>query len=320
MSTCLAIDAAPAAPSAVWVDGRETVHIFSLDRVDLASLPVGGQLPDRIVHRFPHAPAGVPEIAVPLDPSHLTAAGALEPDDTAARLAALDTARARWPYLPHYLVFDTPWFDDLPDLARHYGIPPETESKLGLQRVGRHGPVHRLAVRETRGRRVVSLFLGDESSAAAVVDGVPVECSAGATGLEGLPGAYTCGDVDPAALLYLMDNLGESLDRLVAAVSREGGWSGLAGATRLGELRRLQTAAADDALALVIDRCRRVIGAFAAVMDGLDAIVVSGAAEDVDAALVDDIVAGLDYLGVPDRVAVTRTSLTPALAAAIATG
>jgi len=315
LSVCLALDAAPAAPTAALIDDSQGLV---LDRFTLvAGLDALAVWPDRIVHRWPHAPVGSAEVSEPLEPDVLSAAGALEPADTAARLAVLAAALQRWPTVRQQLVFDTPWFDALPEIARHYGLPPATEAELGLRRVGRHGPVHRLATARCPGRCVASLFLGYESSAAAVVAGAPVETSAGATGLEGLPGSRTCGDVDPAALLYLMDNLGESREQVAAAAGLHGGWSGLAGVATLAELRAAETAAAHDALALLIDRCRRVIGAWAAVMNGLDAIVLSGDAEHLDPLLADEIAAGLAYLGVPDRVPVRCTELTPTLAAAL---
>lgn len=318
MNGCLAIDAAPAAPIADLIHDGAVVRRFPLDPPDgLAGVAPKSFTPSRIVHRFPHAPAGAAEVSAPVDARLLSKAGALEPDDTAARIAMLEAAFKRWPAVPQQIVFDTPWFALLPEVARHYGIPPETERKLGLQRVGRHGPVHRLATAGCCGRRVASLFLGYESSAAAVVDGRPVEISAGATGLEGLPGSRTCGDVDPAALLYLMDNLGESFAQVEQAASLRGGWSALAGVETLPQLRDDQTVAGGEALELLVDRCRRVIGSWAAIMDGLDAVVIAGDDDHVDAELVREIAAGLSYLGVGETVPVTRTALTPTLAAAL---
>jgi acetate kinase len=324
LTTCLVIDAAPACSTASAIslgDGLTTVRTVELDP-DLgpsALFAECGASLDRVVHRFPHAPAGVGEVSEALDPVALLVAGELESADSVSRVAALAFALEQRPDLPQLLVFDTPWFAALPEIARHYAIPPDAEARLGLRRVGRHGPVHRLASERCSGGKLVSIFLGYESSAAAVVNGRPVEISAGATGLEGLPGSRTVGDVDPAALLYMMENVGDDLEQVATAVGAEGGWGGLAGVRTLPDLRASATTEARDARLLLLDRCRRYIGAWAAVMDGLDGVVISGDADHVDHELIDELGAGLEYLGVPARVPLTLTDLTPALAAAIVT-
>ena len=325
MITCLTIDAAPNCYTVSTIamgNGQTTVRTSELEPGRALAEQVSDLAPSlgRIVHRFPHAPKGVAEVSKPLDAATLTVAGAVEPRDTASRIDALACALELWPGLPQRLVFDTPWFAALPDVARHYAIPPKAEAGYGLRRVGRHGPVHRLATERCAGRKLVSICLGYESSAAAVVDGRPVEISAGATGLEGLPGSRTVGDVDPAALLYLMENLGESVEQVQAAVSKDGGWAGLAGVDTLPALRAAGTAEAREAWLLLLDRCRRYIGSWAAVMGGLDGIVLSGDADHLDRGMTAELAVGLEYLGVPERVPITITSLTPSLAAAIVSG
>jgi acetate kinase len=254
--------------------------------------------PQRVVHRFIHAPRGGGETAAEANVDTLLAAGVYEPRDTLARLAALETSEERWPALPRTLVFDTPFFRDLPAEARCYAIPQDLAAELDLFRRGRHGPVHRLGVRPGR---CVSIVLAGETSVAALVDGAPVEVSCGVSALEGVPGETTCGDIDPAGVLYLVDNLGLTPEEAERALSLDGGLRGAA-----------DPADPDSGPRLLIHRLRRYVGAYAALLDGLDALVIAGGDEPLAARLA----AGLGYLGVGARVPVSHSPWTPATAAA----
>lgn len=261
---------------------------------------------DLYVHRFVVAPDGAPEVCADLDPAAVTAAGWAEPADTAARCATYAQARAARPEQPHLVVFDTVFFDPLPAAARTYALPAELAERHGLRRRGRHGPLHRLAA--ATARRVVSVYLGPEASVAALVGGSPVEVSAGLTAAAGIPGGTTCGDLDPAVVLYLADALGRSLDEIERALVREGGLTGYSrGRATPAELLADDDADARLALAALSHRVRRYVGAYAAVMGGLDALVFSAEPGYLLPPLRDAIVAGLGYLGVGAHVPVIES-------------
>lgn len=277
----------------------------------LASLVVDGQLawagpaseltdvsPDCVVHRFVHAPAECDECA-PALPGRLEAeiaelerAGRFERWELPARVASLRAAAAQFPGCRACYVFDTPFFRALPQVARCYALPQDLAIELDLFRRGRHGLVHRRAA--TAGR-CVSVVLDGDVSVAALADGRPVEVSAGVSALEGVPGATTVGDIDPAAILYLVDRVGLSLDQVEQALVREGG-----------------LAASPD---LLVHRLRRYIGAYSAVLGGLDTLVFSGASPE----LAGEVAAGLTYLGVTPTLS-AWTVATAAAAAADSAG
>ncbi len=277
-----------------------TPLMFDVD-LNPAGVPWPVLPPGVAVHRLCHAPAGLPEVvpAEQVTPEALTFAGRFEPRDTQRRVTALGAALAAHPELTHYLVFDTPFFDDLPEVARHYAVAPELAAEHGLYRTGRHGPVHR---RAAQAGRCVTVALTASPTVAAVRDGRPLEISGGLSGLEGVPGHSTVGDIDPAAILYLVDTLGMELDAVERALTLEGGYVGLS---------------ADDhhelAASVTVHRLRRAIGSAVAVMDGLDALVFAGEVQDE---FVERVAAGLSYLGVGDRVPVVRVPWTPLTAAA----
>lgn len=249
-----------------------------------------------IVHRFPHAPPDWPE-ALPVtavDLDVLRHAGRFEPADTDARLDLLaasleDIDRED---VPHWLVFDTAFFATLPERARHTALPADLAELHGIYRTGRHGPVHR---RAATGGRCISITGGEVITVAALDGGAPRECTAGLTALEGVPGAQTSGDLDPAAILYLMEPVGLSLDEVEAALTTEGG---LAAIDRGQPDRTLSQR-------ILVHRLRRAIGRAAVVLDGVDGVVWSGGLDPSFAALVGE---GLPHLGLEDPA---RHSFSP---------
>ena len=302
MTTCRVVEAS-AATTALW-SVAFAPRVMAVPADDPAPL---------VIHRFRHAPAGAPEVDPSPVPAAISAAGRVQAADTAAQLAAWDDLRRRWPASRHVVVYDDAWFAALPPAARHTALPTEFAAEHGVIRTGGHGPVHRLASAAAGAGRVVSVLLGAASSVAAVADGQPLECSSGATGLEGVPGGVTCGDVDPAVLLYLVDRLGWSVDRVEQAVAREGG---LAGVSR-GRGTLAAVGADDDdarvAAEFLAHRLKRTIGGYAALLGGLDALVFSG---EFDGAWLGALLRGLRYLGVGRTVTVTTTPWTPVVAAA----
>lgn len=319
MTACLVLDASPAGLTVTQVRLGPPVVLTS------ATLDPRRQLQElqatraedvaAFVHRLLHAPPGAPEVDGSPDLAAVAAAGCVEPEETCLRLDILAAARRRWPEHRHLVVYDDAWFAELPEPARSYALPPEPVTPRAYRRAGRHGPVHRLAAAEAGAERVVSVLIGPESSAAAVLAGRPVDITAGATGLEGLPGYRTAGDLDPAAVLYLLDPLGESPGSVERALTIDGGVAGVSGGKRaLPELRAAGDEASAEALRWLARRVRRAVGALAAVLDGLDVLVLSGAPVDLDDLLAEDIAGGLAYLLAGRKL--VRTPLTPALAAA----
>lgn len=275
---------------------------------------------ERVVHRFIHTPPGVPEASDQIELEAVAAAGEVEPDDTIARLAVWRHARTLWPDRRHTAVFDTAWFADLPAVARCYALP--LDLAVAYPRRGRHGPVHRRAAATAAAERVVSVYLDRESSVAAVRDGRPVEVSAGATALEGVPGGGTVGDVDPAALLYLVEHAGVTVPELERLLRTESGLAGWSGSDSAVACRHADDPAGLAALSFIAHRVRRYVGAYAAVLGGIDALVISHAPCFADPPLFRDIAGGLEYLGVGSRapVIIAADDLATACAAAALEG
>ncbi len=237
------------------------------------------------------------EALVPLAPLHL-------PHNLAGIRAALEAL----PDVPHVAVFDTAVHATLPRRAHTYALPHEAAVKHGIRRYGFHGPSHAWVAEraaewlqaDVRDLRLITCHLGGGCSVTAWENGASVETSMGLTPLEGLVMASRSGDVDPGALIAFARAEGLDLDGLDAVLNRQSGFVGLAGSK---DLRDLEARAADGddaarlAIAVFAHRVRKYIGAYAAVLDGVDAIVLTGGIGENAVAMRQRIAQRFGYLG-----------------------
>lgn len=287
--------------------GGPATHEAALDHV-LADLDVAV---DAVGHRVVHGGEAFVHPTL-LDDEVVAAIEALvplAPLHAPANLAGIAAARARFPALPHVAVFDTAFHATLPRRARDYALPAELAERHGIRRYGFHGTSHAwVAARAAdhlqtplRQLRLVTCHLGGGCSMAAVEFGRSVETSMGMTPLEGLVMATRSGDVDPGALLALARAEGLDLDGLDALLNQQSGLLGLSG--RSSDLRDLEAAAAEgdrnarQAIQVFAHRVRKYIGAYAAVMGGIDAIVFTAGIGENSAMMRHRCAQRLDVLG-----------------------
>jgi acetate kinase len=215
--------------------------------------------------------------------------------------------------VPQIAVFDTAFFAALPEAAWRYAIPRHLADRNQLRRFGFHGIAHEQMWREfsaqrpdlDRGGRLVTLQLGAGCSAAAILNGAPQDTSMGFSPLEGLVMATRAGDIDAGLLLHLQRELGYDVHTLEHLLTRESGLLGLSDSLRddarasasVSEL--LQST--DPAHQLAIDvYCRRVakyVGAYAAVLGGLDGVVFGGGVGENVPAIRARVLTQLGFLG-----------------------
>ncbi len=237
------------------------------------------------------------ERSIPLAPLH-----------NPANLAGIRAARRALPNALHVAVFDTAFHARMPRRATTYALSPELAAEHGIRRFGFHGTSHAYVAEraaEHLGRplselRLVSLHLGNGASACAVELGHSTETSMGMTPLEGLVMGTRSGDIDPGALLMLLRR-GFDVDALERLLNHESGLSGLSGVGN--DLRDIERRAAegDDRCRLAITvfahRARKYIGAYAAAMGGLDAVVLTGGIGENSASMRQRILQRFDFLG-----------------------
>jgi acetate kinase len=233
----------------------------------------------------------------------------LAPLHNPANLTGIRVARRLLPAVPHVAVFDTAFFHDLPEAATTYAIDREVAAAHGIRRYGFHGTSHRYVSEQVAGvlgrplgdLRQIVLHLGNGASASAIAGGRPVDTSMGLTPLEGLVMGTRSGDIDPAIVLHLHRQAGMPVDEIDHLLNRRSGMRGLAGHNDLREVHR-RIAEGDRAAALALEvyvrRLRKYVGAYAAVLGGVDALAFTAGVGEHDAEVRARAVEGLGFLGI----------------------
>ncbi|MDO4887416.1 MAG: acetate kinase [Actinomycetaceae bacterium] len=231
----------------------------------------------------------------------------LAPLHNPAHLKGIVVARRLLPDVPHVVVFDTAFFQALPREAATYALDRATAEKYEIRRYGAHGTSHQYVsgrVAEILGSddlKQIVLHLGNGASVSAVDAGHAVETSMGLTPLEGLVMGTRTGDIDPAVVFHLARVADMSIDEIDNLFNRSSGLKGLAGQNDMRAVRELAAQGSDEAkeaLEVYVHRLVKYIGAYAAVMGGLDAITFTAGAGENDDVLRAEVVARLEPFGV----------------------
>lgn len=213
------------------------------------------------------------------------------------------------PGVPQVGVFDTAFHQSMPAEAYIYAIPSELAKKHHIRKYGFHGTSHRyvsglmaeMLDKPKNETKIVTCHLGGGSSIAAVMGGKVVDTTMGFTPLDGLVMSTRSGSIDPATVLFLMEKEGMSAKEMDAMLNKKSGLTGIAG---MGDCRDLCTAmneGNEDAALAINTLCyqiRKYIGAYAAAMNGLDAIVFTAGIGENQAIIREKVLEGLTYLGV----------------------
>jgi len=213
---------------------------------------------------------------------------ALAPLHNPPNLMGIKVARELLPDVPQVAVFDTAFHQTIPGYAYTYPLPFELYEKHHVRRYGFHGTSHRFVAqracellgREAGTTNLISCHLGNGASITAIQRGRSMDTSMGLTPLEGLVMGTRCGDIDPALVLYLMKTEGLTPAEMDAMLNNE---SGMLGLTELSfDMRDIEGGAqegneqCDRALDIYSQRIKKYVGAYAAEMGGVDAVVFTG--------------------------------------------
>lgn len=300
--------------SAIHPSGKATIrkpvasHEEALNWV-VSKLLNGVPAPRVVGHRLVHGGTKffAPLVVTPDLLTELEQLNDLAPLHNPANIEALRAAMSALPDASHVVAFDTAFHATLPPVAYRYAIPNELYEQEHIRRFGFHGTSHdyvsnqaaRVLGRPRSELKIITLHLGNGASVAAIKNGLSVDTSMGYTPLEGLVMGTRSGDIDPGVLLHLL-RLGWTGKELDTMLNRKSGLLGLSGLSN--DMRDLRHAAAngDEASRLAIDvfvyRIRKTIGAYVAVLDGLDALVFTGGIGENDPELRKAVTSGFQYL------------------------
>jgi acetate kinase len=234
----------------------------------------------------------------------------LAPLHNPPNLAGIRAAQGLLPNVPHVAVFDTAFHQTMEPAAFVYPLPYDWYEKYGIRRYGFHGTSHlyvsaraaALLGRPLEELKIITLHVGNGASAAAVSEGKSVDTSMGFTPLEGLVMGTRCGSIDPAVPLYIMEREGQNTDEMDLLLNKKSGLLGITG--RFYDRRDiLKNAEAGDErcrLALEVEArsLKKTIGAYAACMGGLDAVVFTAGVGENAPSIRAGALAGLEFLGI----------------------
>lgn len=238
--------------------------------------------------------------------SEIDRVSVLAPLHNPGGLAGVRSARAAFPDLPHVAVFDTAFFADLPAAAATYAIDREVADEHAIRRYGFHGTSHEYVSKQVSrflGRddlKQVVLHLGNGASASAVDAGRPVETSMGMTPLEGLVMGTRSGDLDPGITLHLSRVAGLDRDSIDDLLNRRSGILGLGGHRDFRDLVAARDQGDPDAslaFEVYVHRLVKYVGAYAAVLGGLDALTFTAGVGENSPVLRAAVVERLGFLG-----------------------
>ncbi len=225
-------------------------------------------------------------------------------------LMGIEACQEAMPGMPNVAVFDTSFHQTMPKKAFLYGIPQDYYKRLQIRRYGFHGTSHRYVSKRVRefldmpreGSRIITCHLGNGSSLAAVKDGKCVDTSMGLTPLEGVVMGTRSGNLDPAVVQFIANSDNMTVDEVINICNKKSGLIGISGIS--SDMRDIDAAAekGDEnailAQDMLVHSIRKYIGAYAAVLGGVDAIVFTAGIGENNFDIRTQIMADFEYLGV----------------------
>lgn len=225
-------------------------------------------------------------------------------------MAGIDAINEVLPEVPQVGVFDTAFHQTMPAKSYMYALPYKYYAEDGVRRYGFHGTSHRYVSQrvceflgvEPKGKKIITCHVGNGGSITAVKDGKSIDTSMGLTPTEGLMMGTRCGDVDPGALIFLMDKHKLSSKDMLNMVNKESGLAGVSGVS--SDMREITAAAKQGnekailSLEMYEQRITKYVGAFAAEMGGVDIIVFTGGVGEHQSSTRANVCNPLRFMGV----------------------
>ncbi len=240
----------------------------------------------------------------------------LAPLHNPANLKGILSVETLMPGIPQVAVFDTSFHQTMQEHAYMYAIPREYYKKYKIRKYGYHGTSHKFVSkrasevigRDSRKMKMVTCHLGNGASITAIENGKSIDTSMGFTPVDGLIMGTRTGDIDPGVLLYLADKEHLSLKGISNVINKRSGMMGISEIS--SDMRDLELAyyegneRASLALTMYAYRVKKFIGAYTAIMNGLDALIFTGGVGENDFNIRRMICQQLEYLGLEfDEVA-----------------
>ncbi|PSW13921.1 acetate kinase [Photobacterium sanctipauli] len=290
---------------------HEEALAFMVDTI-LASKPELAENLKAIGHRVVHGGEQFTKSAL-IDDAVLKGiedCATLAPLHNPAHIIGIKAAQKSFPALKNVAVFDTAFHQTMPEEAYLYALPYNLYKEHGIRRYGMHGTSHLFITRETAkllGKKeeelnIINCHLGNGASVCAIKNGESVDTSMGLTPLEGLVMGTRCGDIDPAIIFHMHDNLGYSVEKINNMLTKESGLMGLTEVTsdcRFVEDNYGEKEEATRAMDVFCHRLAKYVAGYTASLEGrLDAITFTGGIGENSAPIREMVLNRLAILGV----------------------
>lgn len=234
----------------------------------------------------------------------------LAPLHNPANLKGIDAANRNLPGIPQVAVFDTAFHQTIPKAAFLYGLPYVLYKRHKIRRYGFHGTSHFFVSRrlfeisdlKLENSKVITIHLGNGCSITAIENGKSIDTSMGFTPLEGLLMGTRSGDLDASAILYIMGKEELTLSAANTLLNKHSGLIGISGVS--SDMREIMSEMengdhkAKVAFDIFCYRTKKYIGAYAAALGGIDAVVFTGGIGENSPKVRETILSGLEYLGI----------------------
>ncbi|NJB82344.1 acetate/propionate family kinase [Wenyingzhuangia aestuarii] len=262
-----------------------------------------------IGHRVVHGGSAFDkaEIVTPAVKDEIKELFSLAPLHNPAHLLGIEVCEDLFPQAKQVVVFDTVFHQTMPSKAYKYALPKQLAEEKKIRVYGFHGTSHKYVSEKaneflgTTNTKLVTLHIGNGASLSAVQNGLCVDHSMGFSPTTGLAMGTRTGDIDPAVIVHLIKNLGYSAQEVSDLINKQSGMLGMTGYSDFRDLVNQSNNGnkeCTEALELYAYRVKKYIGAYAAAMNGLDAIVFTAGAGENCIEIRDLVCKELEYLGI----------------------
>lgn len=235
----------------------------------------------------------------------------LAPLHNPANLIGINACKAALPGVPMVAVFDTAFHQTMPEKAYLYGIPSEYYEKYKIRRYGFHGTSHsfvskrlaELAGLDINNSKLIVCHIGNGGSVTAVLNGKSIDTTMGLTPLEGMIMGTRCGNIDPAIIEFIAHKENKTIDEIMTILNKKSGLLGMSGGIS-SDFRDILAATdegnkmAKATMDAFIYRIAKFVGAYAAAMNGVDAIAFTAGIGENAIPVRKGVLEYLTYLGV----------------------
>lgn len=231
----------------------------------------------------------------------------LAPLHNSVNLKCIEVAEQTFQNAEQVAIFDTAFHQSIPQQAFRYAIPERYYKEEGVRVYGFHGTSHKYVSEQAiqwldkKDSKLISIHLGNGCSITAIKNGKSIDTSMGFGPLSGLVMGTRSGDIDPSVIFHLIEHAGYSYEQLSALFNKQSGLLGVGGSSDMRDIRKMATAGDENALlslALYAYRIKKFIGAYAAVLNGIDAIIFTAGVGENDRDMREAVCTELEFLGI----------------------